>query len=93
MPDLPPELAMFCSLPDTEPEPVRAAFHYCLILVMVESGVARLVGTHPGDALRVCVFETVAGGMFSLAKSAISRQNKENLVARSKGILSEEGSP
>jgi len=45
MPDLPPEIAAFTSLLDAQSKPVRAAFHYCLALVMVESGKARLIET------------------------------------------------
>jgi hypothetical protein len=37
VPDLPLEFAAFASLLDAQPEPVRAAFHYCLALVMVEA--------------------------------------------------------
>jgi hypothetical protein len=33
-----------------QPEPVRAAFHYCLALMMVEAGKARLIETLPGLA-------------------------------------------
>jgi hypothetical protein len=40
MTNLPPELAAFASLADAQPEPVRAAFQYCLALAMVESGFA-----------------------------------------------------
>jgi hypothetical protein len=61
MTDLPPELAAFASVLDAQPEPVRAAFAYCLALAMVQGGKARLVETRPGDASPVCVFETAAG--------------------------------
>jgi hypothetical protein len=37
VPNLPSELATFTSLVDAQPEPVRAAFHYCLTLVMMEA--------------------------------------------------------
>jgi hypothetical protein len=33
-----------------QPEPVRQAFHYCLALMMVEAGKARLIETLPGLA-------------------------------------------
>jgi hypothetical protein len=35
---LPPELAAFAPVVDAQPEPVRAAFQYCLALAMVGSG-------------------------------------------------------
>ena len=51
MTDLPPELAVFASLLDAQPEPARAAFAYCLALAMVLDGKARLVDTRPGDLM------------------------------------------
>jgi hypothetical protein len=47
--DLPPELAKFASLLDAQPAPVRAMCNYCLVLLMVEAGKARLVETVPGE--------------------------------------------
>jgi hypothetical protein len=87
---LPPEFAAFATLLDAQPEPVRAAFHYCLALVMIESGKARLVETRPGDS-PVCVFETVAGDTFCLPKPPISRDEEQDLIATLREILSEEG--
>jgi hypothetical protein len=88
--NLPPELELFSSLADAQPEPVWAALHYCLALVMVESGVARLVETQAGDS-PVCVFETMAGDTFSLVKPAISREEELELIASLREILNEEG--
>jgi hypothetical protein len=47
--NLPPELSTFAALLDAQPEPVRAAFNYCLALMMVEAGKAHLVETPPGE--------------------------------------------
>ncbi len=47
--DLPPDLSAFAQLLDAQPEPVRSAFHYCLALLMVEAGKARLIETRPGE--------------------------------------------
>jgi hypothetical protein len=91
MPDLPPELEMFSSLMDAQPEPARAAFHYSLALVMVEAGKGRLVETLPGDTSPVCVLETIAGDTFSLTKPAISREEERDLVASLRQMLDEEG--
>ena len=52
MTNLPPDLTAFAQLLDAQPEPARQAFHYCLALLMVEAGVARLVETRPGEAGR-----------------------------------------
>jgi hypothetical protein len=41
MTNLPPELAAFASVVDAQPEPVRAAFQYCLALAMVEARFTR----------------------------------------------------
>ena len=49
MPTLPPELAAFSYLLDTQPAPVRDAFHYCLCLLMVEACKMRLVEKVPGE--------------------------------------------
>jgi hypothetical protein len=81
MTDLPPELELFSSLADAQPAPVRAALHCCLALVMVESGNARVVETLPGDTSPICVFETMAGDTFSLAKPTISREEEQDLIA------------
>jgi hypothetical protein len=56
MPDIPTSLATFAALLDAQPEPVRQAFNYCLALMMVEAGKARLIETLPGEAGQVCVF-------------------------------------
>jgi hypothetical protein len=91
MPDLPPELELFSSLADAQPAPVRAALHYCLAVVMVEAGKARVVETLPGDTSPICVYETMAGDTFSLVKPAISQEEEEDLIATLRQIINEEG--
>ena len=91
MTDLPPELAAFASLLDAQPEPARAAFAYCLALAMVLDGKARLVETRPGDASPVCVFETVAGDTFSVAKPRLTKEQEAGLIDTIRDILEEEG--
>jgi hypothetical protein len=77
-----PYLSAFAALLDAQPEPVRAAFNYCLALVMVEAGKARLVETQPGEAGTICVFESVAGQRFSLARPSMSDEEiLERLLA------------
>jgi hypothetical protein len=92
MPNLPPELELFSSLMDAQPEPVRAAFHYCLTLVMVESGKTRLVETRAGDSPD-CMFETVVGKTLSLPRPAISREEEQDLIATLQQIINEEDRP
>lgn len=58
---------------------------------MVETGKARLIETHPGDASPICVFEMVAGNTLSLAKPAISREEEQDLIASLRQIIDEEG--
>jgi hypothetical protein len=70
MTDLLPDLAAFAQLLDAQPEPVRGVFNYCLALMMVEAGKARLIETRPGEAGTICVFESSAGERFSLARLA-----------------------
>ena len=89
--DLPPDLAAFASLLDAQPEPARAAFAYCLAVAMVLDGKARLVETRPGDASPVCVFETVAGDTFSMAKPRITKEQEAALIDHIRDILEEEG--
>ena len=66
MPNLPPDFSAIASLLDAQPEPVRAMYHYCLALAMVEAGKARLLGQEPGEAGAVCTFETATGEQISL---------------------------
>ncbi len=74
MADLPPELAAFASLLDAQPAPVRAMFNYCLALLMVEAGKARLVETVPGESGPVYAFESSAGEQFSLARPVMTAE-------------------
>ena len=76
MPTLPPELAAFSYLLDTQPAPVRDAFHYCLCLLTVEAGKMRLVDKVPGENGEICVFETVARVKFSVTKPPLSRDRE-----------------
>jgi hypothetical protein len=91
MTDLPPDLTAFAQLLDAQPEPVRAAFHYCLALMMVEAGKARLIETRPGEAGRICVFESSAGERFSLVRPGMSEEQEAEVRERLRGILGEEG--
>ncbi len=86
-----PELAAFAPLLDAQPTPVRAAFAYCLAVAMAQDGKARLVETRPGDASPVCVFETLAGDTFSIAKPRVTKEQQAALIDTIRDILEEEG--
>jgi hypothetical protein len=90
MTTLPPALAAFAQLLDAQPEPARAAFNYCLALMMVEAGVATLIETRPGEAGTICVFESSAGEVFSLARPAMSAEREAEVVEVLREILDEE---
>jgi hypothetical protein len=88
--NLPPAFAAIASLIDAQPEPVRAAFNYCLALVIVESGKARLAETHPGDS-PLCIFETIAGDTFSLPNLTISCEEVQASSPPLRQMFHEEG--
>lgn len=91
MTNLPPELQQFAAFLDALPQPVQAAFQYCLCLLMVEAGKMRLVETLPSESGSICVFETVAGDRFSVVKPPISKEDEADLVEQLRDILDEEG--
>ena len=89
MPNLPPDFSAIASLLDAQPEPVRAMFHYCLALTMVEAGKARLVGQEPGEAGAVCTFETATGEQLSLARPAMTEEMEAEVREMLREILDE----
>jgi hypothetical protein len=91
MTTLPPELAAFSYLLDTQPAPVRDAFHYCLCLLMVEAGKMRLVEKVPGENGEIYVFETVARVKFNVTRPALSRDQEAALIDVLREILKDEG--
>jgi len=58
---------------------------------MVGAGKARLVGQEPGENGPVCLFETVAGEQFSLAKPAMTKKQEATVREMLREILDEEG--
>ena len=93
MPNLPPDFSAISSLLDAQPEPVRAMFHYCLALAMVEAGKARLLGQEPGEAGAVCTFETATGEQISLARPAMTEDMEAEVREMLREILDGEGGP
>ncbi len=91
MPNLPPDFSAIASLLDAQPEPVRAMYHYCLALAMVEAGRARLLGQEPGEAGAVCTFETATGEQISLARPAMTEEMEAEVREMLREILDEGG--
>ncbi len=55
--DLLPELAAFAFLFDAQPAPMRNAFNYSLVLMLVHAGKTCLVATEPGEARAMMIFQ------------------------------------
>ena len=91
MTDLSPELVSFSSLLDAQPAPVRDTFKYCLCLLMAQAGKMRLVEKVPSEGGTVCVFATILGDRFTVARSAISREKEVALIGVLREILKEDG--
>jgi hypothetical protein len=91
MDELPPELAGFAAFLDAQPQPVREIFQYCLCLMMVEAGKMQLIKTVPGEASAICVFESIAGETFNVARPLMSQEEEANVVAVLREILKDEG--
>ena len=91
MTTLPPELAALSYLLDTQPAPVRDAFHYCLCVLMVEAGRMRLVEKVHGETGKLCVFATTRGDHFCVLKPALSRDQEAALLDVLREILKDEG--
>jgi hypothetical protein len=91
MPHLSQGFSAIASLLDAQPEPVRAMFHYCLALAIVEAGKARLIGQEPGEAGAVCTFETATGEQLSLARPAMTVEMEAEVREMLREILEEGG--
>jgi hypothetical protein len=91
MPSPPPDFSAIACLLDAQPEPVRAMYHYCLALAMVEAGKARLVGQEPGEAGAVCTFETATGEQLSLARPAMTEDMEAEVREMLREILEDGG--
>ena len=88
---LPPEFEMLSVLIDGQAPPIREAFHYCLCLMMVETGKMKLIGTIPGDSSQLCLFETITGEQFSIPKPPVSNEEEREIMEVLRDILREEG--
>ena len=89
---LPPEFEMLSMLIDGQAPPIREAFHYCLCLMMVETGKMKLIGTIPGDSNQLCLFETAVGEQFSIPRPALSPGEEASLMEALREILDDEDS-
>ena len=86
-----PRLARLTSLLDVQPGPIQALIQYCLALIMVEAGKAKLISITPGDTGPLCTFETTTGTRLSLAKPALSDEQEGEVKQLLRRILDEEG--
>lgn len=87
--ELSPELAHLASLLEAQPGPIQALVQYCLALVMVEAGKARLTHTIPGDTGPICIFETMTGERLSLAKPPLGDEQEREVKQLLRRILEE----
>ena len=87
---LPPEFEMLSLLIDGQAPPIREAFHYCLCLMMVETGKMKLIGTIPGDSNQLCLFETAVGEQFSIPRPALSPEQEAGILETLREILEDE---
>jgi hypothetical protein len=88
---LSPGLTQRTSLFDAQPDPTQALVQYCLALVMVEAGKAKLISTLPGDTGCLCTFETATGDYLSLPKPPLGDEQERQVKELIRRILAEEG--
>lgn len=88
---LPSQSTHLSSLFDAQPAPIQALVQYCLALVMVESGKAKLVSTIPGDTGLLCTFKTASGEYISLAKPLLGEEQEQEVKRWLRRILEEKG--
>jgi hypothetical protein len=88
---LPPESIQLASLFDAQPGLMQALVQYCLALVSVEAGKAKLLSATPGDNGPICTFETATGERVHLAKPPLSTEQEEEVKQLLRGIIKEEG--
>jgi hypothetical protein len=88
--NLPPELQQFAAFLDAQPGPVQVAFQYAICLLMVEADKMRLVETVPGESGPYCVFKTIAGDRFSIAKPPMDKETEHSLVEQLRAILEDD---
>ena len=91
MTQLPPSLQAFATLLDAQPGPVQIIFQYLIAQMMVEAGLAQLIGTEPGEAGARCTFRTVAGDEFTVIKPLLSEAQEAEMMEGLREILGEEG--
>lgn len=87
---LPPGLTQRTSLFNVQPDPIQALVQYCLALVMVEAGKAKLISIFPGDAGALCTFETATGEYLSLTKPPLGDEQEREIKQLLRRILAEE---
>lgn len=89
--ELPPELAAFARLLDSQPTPVQTLFQYCLAMVMVQTGKAHITQTVPSENGVIYTFQTISGEVFSITKPPLSQELEAMMMERVQEILNDEG--
>ncbi len=87
---LPAELEMLSACVDGLAPPVRQAFHYCLCLMMVETGKMSLLTTMPGEDGQLCLFATTNGEQFWIPRPPLLPEEEKALTAELREILQDE---
>ena len=59
--------------------------------MMVEAGKMRLVETVPGEVSPICVFDSVAGESFSVARLQMGQEEEAETIVALREILKDEG--
>lgn len=75
---------------DNQPPATQAAYQYCLVLMMVESGLAKLTQTIAGDDWPRCTFPTGAGDVFTIPKPPLNPTEEAAVRKTIREILDEE---
>ena len=86
-----PEPSTFGSILDAQPAPIQAALDYCLALLMVERGQAKLIAHQPGETGPVSTFLTKAGNIFTLVKPPLSQADEATIRQVVQQILDADG--
>jgi len=86
---VPPDFVRLTSLFDAQPGLTQALLHYCLALVLVETGKTRLINTTPGDLGPICTFETASGERIRLTKPPLSDEQEGEVKQLLRRIITE----
>jgi hypothetical protein len=87
---LPPKFEYLAALIDQRPPRVREAFHFCLAVLLEESGKATLLNTSQVDGRTHYSYHTVAGDIFTVVRPEIDAQTERAVRELVMQILEED---